>query len=45
MSFVLVASVKSLESRLYHRGTLATVTTPKATEISPQHSDANQVGT
>ncbi|WP_343982428.1 DUF817 domain-containing protein [Kribbella koreensis] len=42
MSFVLVASVKSLEGRLYHRGTLATVATPKATEISPQHSDANQ---
>ena len=43
MSFVLVASVKSLEGRLYHRGTLATVATPKATEISPQHSDANRV--
>ncbi|MEV6416700.1 DUF817 domain-containing protein [Kribbella sp. NPDC051718] len=42
MSFVLVASVKSLEGRLYHRGTLATVATPKATEISPQHSDANR---
>jgi uncharacterized membrane protein YoaT (DUF817 family) len=36
MSFVLVASVKSLEGRLYHRGGTATV------EISPQHSDANQ---
>jgi uncharacterized membrane protein YoaT (DUF817 family) len=36
MSFVLVASVKSLEGRLYHRGTLATVATPTATEISPQ---------
>lgn len=45
MSFVLVASVKSLEGRLYHRGTLATVATPKATEISPQHSNANQVRT
>lgn len=41
MSFVLVASVKSLEGRLYHRGTLASVATPKATEISPQHTDAN----
>ncbi|MBB5983476.1 DUF817 domain-containing protein [Kribbella solani] len=36
MSFVLVASVKSLEGRLYHRGTAATV------EISPQHDRANQ---
>jgi uncharacterized membrane protein YoaT (DUF817 family) len=45
MSFVLVASVKSLEGRLYHRGTPATVATPKATEISPQHSCANQVRT
>jgi hypothetical protein len=36
MSFVLVASVKSMEGRLYHRGTSATV------EISPQHGDANQ---
>ena len=45
MSFVLVASVKSLEGRLYHRGTLATVATPKATEIPPQHSNANQVRT
>jgi hypothetical protein len=43
MSFVLVASVKSLEGRLYHRGTLASVATPKATEISPQHSEANQL--
>ena len=43
MSFVLVASVKSLEGRLYHRGTLATVATPKATEISPQQEDANQI--
>jgi uncharacterized membrane protein YoaT (DUF817 family) len=43
MSFVLVASVKSLEGRLYHHGTLATVATPKATEISPQHEDANQI--
>ena len=45
MSFVLVASVKSLEGRLYHRGTLATVATPKATVIPPQHSNANQVRT
>ena len=36
MSFVLVASVKSLEGRLYHRGAAATV------EISPQHVEANQ---
>ncbi|NEA32134.1 DUF817 domain-containing protein [Streptomyces sp. SID13031] len=43
MSFVLVASVKSLEGRLYHRGTPASVVTPKATEISLQHSPANQV--
>ncbi|MEV0797711.1 DUF817 domain-containing protein [Kribbella sp. NPDC050281] len=52
MSFVLVASVKSLEGRLYHRGTPATVSTPEATnvepadltaaEIAPQHGDANQ---
>ena len=41
MSFVLVASVKALEGRLYHRGTLASVATPKATEISPQHTNAN----
>ena len=33
MSFVLVASVKALEGRLYHRGTLATVATTKATVI------------
>jgi uncharacterized membrane protein YoaT (DUF817 family) len=45
MSFVLVASVKSLEGRLYHRGTLATVATPKATEIGPQHENANQIRT
>jgi uncharacterized membrane protein YoaT (DUF817 family) len=45
MSFVLVASVKSLEGRLYHRGTLAAVATPKATEISPQQEDANQIRT
>ncbi|TCC42733.1 DUF817 domain-containing protein [Kribbella speibonae] len=36
MSFVLVASVKSLEGRLYHRGGTATV------ETSPQHGNANQ---
>ncbi|TWD73342.1 uncharacterized membrane protein YoaT (DUF817 family) [Kribbella amoyensis] len=47
MSFVLVASVKSLEGRLYHRGTAATVATPAATdpsttEISLQHEDANR---
>ncbi|MFI6678361.1 DUF817 family protein [Kribbella sp. NPDC050470] len=47
MSFVLVASVKSLEGRLYHRGAPATVATPRATdvnaaEISPQHENANQ---
>jgi uncharacterized membrane protein YoaT (DUF817 family) len=51
MSFVLVASVKALEGRLYHRGSPATVATPGATEvttaadqgaeISPQHQDAN----
>ena len=45
MSFVLVASVKSLEGRLYHRGTPAAVATPKATEISPQQEDANQIRT
>lgn len=45
MSFVLVASVKSLEGRLYHRGTLATVATPKATEIGPQHENANEIKT
>jgi uncharacterized membrane protein YoaT (DUF817 family) len=45
MSFVLVASVKSLEGRLYHRGTLATVATPKATEIGAQHENANQLRT
>lgn len=47
MSFVLVASVKSLEGRLYHRGTPASVATPRATDvrptdISPQHENANQ---
>jgi Protein of unknown function (DUF817) len=35
MSFVLVASIKSLEGRLYHRGTPATVATPQATTITP----------
>ncbi|WP_405061438.1 DUF817 domain-containing protein [Kribbella sp. NBC_01505] len=35
MSFVLVASVKALEGRLYHRGTPATVATPRATEVTP----------
>jgi uncharacterized membrane protein YoaT (DUF817 family) len=43
MSFVLVASVKSLEGRLYHRGTAATVATPKATEVDPQPAAANQI--
>jgi uncharacterized membrane protein YoaT (DUF817 family) len=48
MSFVLVASVKSLEGRLYHRGAPATVATPRATDIttaetSPQHENANQI--
>jgi uncharacterized membrane protein YoaT (DUF817 family) len=45
MSFVLVASVKSLEGMLYHRGTLATVATPKATEIGPQQENANKIKT
>ncbi|MEU8227723.1 DUF817 domain-containing protein [Kribbella sp. NPDC048915] len=36
MSFVLVASVKSFEGRLYHRGAIATV------ETAPQHDDANR---
>ena len=54
MSFVLVASVKSLEGKLYHRGTPATVVTSRATEaqspgwegieISSQHDAANQIG-
>jgi uncharacterized membrane protein YoaT (DUF817 family) len=43
MSFVLVASVKSLEGRLYHRGAPATVATPKATEIGPQPADTNHI--
>jgi hypothetical protein len=43
MSFVLVASVKLLEGRLYHRGTLATVATPTATELGPQHGNADQI--
>jgi hypothetical protein len=34
MSFVLVASIKSLEGRLYHRGAPATVATPQATTIT-----------
>ncbi|GAB3948625.1 DUF817 domain-containing protein [Kribbella albertanoniae] len=34
MSFVLVASVKALEGRLYHRGAPATVATPRATEVT-----------
>lgn len=38
MSFVLVATVKGFEGRLYHRGSPATVVTPKATEVP----DANQ---
>jgi uncharacterized membrane protein YoaT (DUF817 family) len=47
MSFVLVASVKSLEGRLYHRGTPATVVTPAATDVSAtetstQHESANR---
>jgi peptidoglycan/xylan/chitin deacetylase (PgdA/CDA1 family) len=36
MSFVLVASVKSLEGRTYHCGTLAIVATPTDTEIGQQ---------
>jgi uncharacterized membrane protein YoaT (DUF817 family) len=36
MSFVLVASVKALEGKLYHRGTPAAVATPRATEVGPQ---------
>lgn len=34
MSFVLVATVKALEGRLYHRGAPATVMTPQATAVS-----------
>jgi hypothetical protein len=36
MSFVLVASVKALEGKLYHRGTPAAVATLRATEVGPQ---------
>lgn len=43
MSFVLVASVKSMEGRLYHRGTPATVATPKATEVEAQPGTANRI--
>jgi hypothetical protein len=45
MSFVLMASVNSLEGRLYHRGTLAIVAMPTATEIGQQHDNANQIRT
>ncbi|HYU85290.1 MAG TPA: DUF817 family protein [Kribbellaceae bacterium] len=41
MSFVLVATVKGLEGRLYHRGTPASVISPKATVIEPQSAAAN----
>jgi hypothetical protein len=34
MSFVLVATVKGLEGRLYHRGVPATVVTPRATAVA-----------
>jgi len=35
MSFVLVASVKALEGRLYRRGAVATVATTWATLVEP----------
>ncbi|HEY3001305.1 MAG TPA: DUF817 domain-containing protein [Kribbellaceae bacterium] len=41
MSFVLVATVKGLEGRLYHRGAPASVISPKATVIEPQPAAAN----
>jgi uncharacterized membrane protein YoaT (DUF817 family) len=43
MSFVLVASVKGLEGRLYHRGAPATVTTPRATAVDPAPLATKQV--
>jgi hypothetical protein len=44
MSFVLVASVKSIKGGLYHRGTLATVATPTA-RSARKHRNANQIRT
>jgi len=45
MSFVLVASVKALEGRLYHRGTPATVATTGETVIEPRQAGTNQTPT
>lgn len=45
MSFVLVASVKALEGRLYHRGAPATVLTPCATVIESTPESTNQDST
>lgn len=42
LSFVLVATVKAFEGRLYHRGTPATVITPQATVIDSQLPGPNQ---
>ena len=39
MSFVLVATVKGLEGRLYHRGVPATVVTPAATSVEAPPSE------
>ncbi|GAA1685334.1 DUF817 domain-containing protein [Kribbella yunnanensis] len=44
MSFVLVASVKALEGRLYHRGVPATVATPRATEVTRHANPADREG-
>lgn len=43
MSFVLVASVKSLEGKLYHRGAPASVITPQATDVQPDPEKSDQL--
>lgn len=43
MSFVLVATVKALEGKLYHRGTASSVTTPAATVIDSSSLPTNKI--